>query len=64
MTILKKFREPNEEWKETTESECLRHTEEAGHWKVGTVLQMLSEGRIVFTPWADYKAVLDEVKAS
>lgn len=55
MKILKKYREPNEKWEETTIGECLEHTENSGYWKPGTVLERLKSGQRVFTPFAEYK---------
>ena len=54
MKILKRYADENT-WHETTEDECLEHTERAGYWKDGTVLSMLEEGHTVFTPFARYK---------
>ena len=64
MKILKKWREDPrtlaeqglpEDWFETTESECLDHTENSGYWKPGTVVNMLWDGIEVQTPTAFYK---------
>ena len=43
------------DWFETTEDECLRHTEGAGYWEPGTVLPMLEDGGTVHTPSAQYR---------
>lgn len=43
------------DWFDTTEAECLRHTEESGYWREGTVLAMLADGLTVSTPSAQYK---------
>lgn len=43
-------------WFETTEAECIQHTEESGYWKPGSVLNILAEGGEVFTPTAYWKA--------
>ena len=56
-TIMKRYAD-EETWSETTEDECLDHTEGAGYWKPGTVLEMLAAGDIVRTPCARYKAVI------
>ena len=62
--ILRRSRgEAEAQWKETTEAECIRHTEESGYWKSGTVLAMLAEGLTVSTPWADYKAKGESINA-
>jgi hypothetical protein len=42
------------DWFETTQEECLLHTEGAGYWIPGTVLPMLARGETVFTPFALY----------
>ena len=59
--IEKRWRESVEgeplDWFPTTPEECLRHTEGAGHWKMGSVLQMLLDGQIVFTPYSEYRSV-------
>ena len=66
LKIEKKWREDEEklrtegeplDWFPTTPEECLRHTEGAGHWKMGSVLQMLLDGQIVFTPYSEYRSV-------
>lgn len=44
------------DWFETTEAECVNHTEGSGYWKTGTVLKMLAENLTVHTPWAEYRA--------
>jgi hypothetical protein len=63
MNIYKKWNESEEKlkaeglpigWFKTTKAECLRHTEENGYYKKGTVLKMLEEDVTVFTPFADY----------
>jgi len=65
MKILKKWKEQPEklvaqgepvDWFETTEAECLEHTEQSGYWKEGSVLPSLADGDEVFTPSAIYKA--------
>lgn len=65
MQILKKWNEhPDKliaegepvDWFETTEAELLRHTEEAGYYKPGSVILALSEGAQLRTPSAFYKA--------
>ena len=56
MRILKRYKDEGEEWKETTEDECVGHTEGNGYWKTGTVLDMLRQGLTVQTPWAEYRA--------
>ncbi|OGW38987.1 MAG: hypothetical protein A2010_08465 [Nitrospirae bacterium GWD2_57_9] len=67
MKILKKWRNGAKElaaegepldWFETTEQECVEHTEGSGFWKKGSVLPMLAEGEQVFTPYAYFKANL------
>lgn len=64
MNIQKKWREHPDtlreqgepvDWFDTTEAECLRHTEESGYWREGTVLAMLADGQTVSTPSAQYK---------
>lgn len=45
------------DWFETTEAELLRHTEEAGYYKPGSVIPALVEGAQLRTPSAFYKAV-------
>ena len=55
MKILKRYKELNAEWFETSLDECLERTEKSGYWKPGTVKPMLNEGNIVFTPFAEYK---------
>lgn len=59
MIILKRYVE-EEEWKETTLEECLEHTEGAGYWAQGSVLEMLLQGDIVHTPFARYKAQVSQ----
>jgi hypothetical protein len=54
MKILKCYTE-GKVWNETTEEECLDHTELAGYWKPGSVLPMLAEDHVVHTPFARYK---------
>lgn len=44
-------------WFETSKEECIRHTEDNGYYKKGTVIAMLEEGHIIYTPWADYKII-------
>jgi len=56
MTIYKRYKARDAEWKLTTETECLGHTEGAGYWKKGTVLDMLKNGSTVVTPFVEYKA--------
>ena len=56
MKILKRYTD-EETWNETTQEECLDHTEGAGYWKEGTVLEMLTSGEQVWTPWVRYKAI-------
>lgn len=64
MKILKKWHEDPEklkaegesvDWFETTETELLRHTEEAGYYKPGSVIPALEEGAQLRTPSAFYK---------
>lgn len=64
--ILKKWNEHPDKLKaegeptdyfETTEKECLNHTEGAGYYKKGTVLNMLQKGLEVRTPFAWWKLV-------
>jgi hypothetical protein len=54
MRILKRYAD-EEDWHETTEEECLEHTEGAGYWLPGTVLNMLNDGLEVFSPFARYR---------
>ena len=54
MKIMKRYVD-EDNWIETTQEECLEHTEKSGYWKPGTVLLMLTEGHIVHTPFAIYK---------
>ena len=56
MRILKRYKDVGEEWQETTEAECVKHTEGNGYWVAGTVLDMLRQGLTIQTPWAEYKA--------
>jgi len=64
MNILKKWLEdPSKlekeglpiDWFETTEEECLEHTEGSGYWKEGVALDVLEQGLEVHTPSAIYK---------
>ena len=57
MKILKRYKDPGEEWKETTYQECLEHTEESGYWRPGTVIFTLKQRLQVFTPFAVYKLI-------
>ena len=54
MNIEKKYVDEGD-WFLTTAEECLKHTEEYGYWKTGTVLLMLEKGNLVFTPFAHYR---------
>ena len=56
MKILKCFVD-EEVWNETTQEECLDHTEDSGYWAHGSVLSLLEEGHVVHTPFARYKAL-------
>ncbi len=56
MKILKKYREPDAEWQEVTLEDCIDKTENSGHYKTGTVENMLKQGLEVQTPFAVYKA--------
>ena len=58
MQIWKRYKESAgwAAWEKTTKEEAVKHTEEAGYWKPGTVLLMLSQGSIINTPWAQYTA--------
>lgn len=38
-----------------TLDEVIEKTEKTGHWKPGTVEEMLNEGQEVFTPFATFK---------
>jgi hypothetical protein len=55
MKILKCFAD-EEVWNDTTQKECLDHTEGSGYWASGSVLPLLEEGHVVHTPFARYKA--------
>ena len=55
MKLLRRYKEPNSQWQETTMSECIEHTEGRGYWKEGTVKQLLEDEQIVWTPFATYK---------
>jgi len=59
--ILKKLKEKGAKWEITTEEDCLKSTEGAGYWKIGTVLSMLRQGQEVFTPTALYRAIWPQV---
>ena len=56
MKILKKYKEADSDWFETTISECIKHTEDCGYYKPGTVLNLLESGNIVATAFTYYKA--------
>ena len=43
------------DWFETTDEECIKHTESAGYWRKNTVLNMLANGEVIKTPFAHYK---------
>lgn len=55
MNIERKYKDPDEKWIKTNIENCLYYTEQAGYWKTGTVLDMLMNGQIVFTPFAIYR---------
>jgi hypothetical protein len=55
MIIEKMYNEKGANWEITTKEECLEHTEGSGYWKKDTVLNMLKNGDIVFTPFASYR---------
>lgn len=55
MIILKCFAD-EEVWNETSQEECLDHTEGSGYWASGSVLSLLEQGHVVHTPFARYKA--------
>jgi len=60
MQILKCYKDESE-WFETTEEECLEHTEKAGFWKEGSVLKILEDKQNVWTPYAIYKKMEEGV---
>jgi protein-arginine kinase activator protein McsA len=53
--IIRKYKD-EDDWIETTIEECIDHTEGNGYWKKDTVKDMLSNGQIVWTPFAYYKS--------
>jgi hypothetical protein len=55
MIIEKMYNETGAKWEITTIEECLEHTEGSGYWKKDSVLNMLKEGEIVFTPFGSYR---------
>ena len=55
MIILKCYKDRDEEWFIVSLSDCIEHTEKDGYWKPDTVEQMLKDGNVVFTPFAEYK---------
>lgn len=59
MQILKRYKEPGAPWVETTIKECLEHTEGSGYWKKDTVIDLLAQGQFVWTPFAEYKGVIE-----
>jgi len=72
MKLLKKWKDREDRliecgepvgWFETSEKECLEHTEGAGYWKKGSVLQILEDGQQVHTATAYYKKA-EEVKCT
>ena len=62
MKLLRRYKEPNAKWQETTIEECIEHTEGNEYWKIGAVKKMLKKGLIVFTPFAEYKIKKGELK--
>lgn len=60
MKILKRYVE-EDVWNETTQEECLEHTEGSGYWVEGSVLPLLAEGHVVHTPFAHYKVATDQL---
>jgi hypothetical protein len=57
MKIERRFKDPGEKWEETTLEECIEHTEGSGYWKKDCVKDMLEAGNMVWTPFAEYRAV-------
>ncbi len=59
--ILKRYKDPNDhEWFEITLDECLDKTEGCEYWVKDSVLLMLRDGLVIFTPWAEYKMEIIE----
>lgn len=52
--ILRKYVD-EENWEIVTLEECISKTEGNGYWKKDTVEEMLKQGVVVFTPFAEYK---------
>lgn len=54
--VMEKYKEPKAKWHKIKWVKCLDLTEGSGYWKKNTVMKMLMDGLIVFTPFAYYKA--------
>ena len=61
MKILKRYVD-EDIWIESSLKECLERTEGAGYWAPDSVLPILQDGRMVYTPFAWYK--MDAVETS
>lgn len=55
MKIQRKYKDPGEKWIKIDKVTCLKFTENAGYYKWGTVLNMITEGHTVSTPFATFK---------
>lgn len=55
MEIERKYKESGAKWENITLEDCIEHTECSGYWKEGSVISMLKQGQIVFTPFAFYR---------
>ena len=62
MIILRKIKDPGEKWQEISEIECLKETEGSGSWPEGTVMNMLKDGRVVPTMFAEFKKQEGDIK--
>ena len=52
MKVLRRYKD-EETWTEISLDEALSHLE--GAWKEGTIIPMLKEGEVLWSPWAYFK---------